>query len=155
MYATFGDKQTLFLTGLRRYVEQIGAPSKAALSLPEATLHDKVQGGFDTIIARMADPANPPGCLLAQTAAESGALEPRAREVVQSIIEEQVVQMRELLLEHLSPADVDEAHSLASYLVTVAQAIAVMHRAGTPIDELRRTAQHAVSVLDARATTSV
>jgi len=148
IYATFGDKQDLFLACLHRYVTTVGAASRTAMADPTDDVRAGVLAGFDAILDRMADPAQPAGCLLAQTVAESGSLNGPVRAAVRNILDEQVQQLQQLLTPHVPQgADVD-VRSLAVYLVTTAQALAVMHRAGTPIDDLRATATHAMKALD-------
>lgn len=148
IYATFGDKQDLFLACLHRYVTTVGAASRTAMANPSDDVRAGVLAGFDAILDRMADPAQPAGCLLAQTAAESGSLGGPVRAAVRGILEEQVQRMQDLLTPHVPQgADVD-VRSLAVYVVTTAQALAVMHRAGTPIEDLRATATHAMKALD-------
>lgn len=152
MYATFGDKQDLFLAGLHRYVRQIGEASWAAMSTPSDDVRIRVTAVFDAILDRMADPTQPAGCLLAQTAAESGALEEPVRAAVQRILDDQVEQLVRVMVPHVrNGADVD-VRSLAGFIVTTAQALAVMHRAGTPVADLRVTAAHAMRALDVLAT---
>ncbi len=147
LYATFGDKQHLFLACLARYTETVGNASGTALNDEAGDVRARIQAGFDAILNRMADPAVPGGCLLAQTAAESGALEEPIRAEIGRILDEQIRQMS-LLLRANRP-DLKDPESLAAYIVTVAQALAVMHRAGTNVDQLRNTAAHAMRALDA------
>jgi len=150
MYATFGDKQELFLAALHRYVDKVGEAGRSARSAPSDDVRDQVKAGFEAILDRMADPSQPAGCLLAQTAAESGSLDTAVRSAVQRILDDQVEQTYQLLAPHARGRDVD-VRSLASYLVTTSQALAVMHRAGTPVDELRETAAYALRALDVLA----
>jgi len=147
IYATFGDKNDLFLACLSRYVELVGAPAREALRQPTGGVRERVLASFDVILERMADPGTPDGCLLAQTAAESGALEAGVQAAVQGLLDDQKAHMRASLTAG-GDADPEQVESLATYLVTVAQAVAVMHRAGTPVHDLRRTVEHAVRVLD-------
>ncbi|MPQ96945.1 TetR family transcriptional regulator [Modestobacter sp. I12A-02628] len=147
LYATFGDKQALFLACLQRYVERVGEASRTAVAVPSDDVRVQVMAGFDAVLDRMADPTRPAGCLLAQTAAESSALDPRVQAAVQRILDDEVEQMSRVLQPHAHRADVD-VRSLARFLVGTAQALAVLHRAGTPVGELRETAAHALRALD-------
>lgn len=70
---------------------------------------------------------------------------------MQRLLTEQVQQIRGVLTSDAVLAaahGTEELSSLATYVVSVAQALAVMHRAGTPIDDLRSTARHALRALD-------
>lgn len=150
LYATFGDKEQLFLACLHRYVHTVGDASQAALNQPGSDIRAQVQAGFDAVLDRMADPTLPAGCLLAQTAAEAGALAPSIRAAIAGLLEQQKAQMRRLLSAHQSVVGIPDPKlsSLASYLVTVAQALAVMHRAGSSVDDLRESVRHAMCALD-------
>ncbi len=148
LYATFGNKQQLFLSCLDRYVDTVGTASNEALHRNDADVMDAVLAGFDAIIDRMADPAQPAGCLLAQTAAEAHSLAQPIQTAVARIIDDQIEQMHGLLVSFAAQGTSDDGvMSLATYLVTVAQAIAVMHRAGIPITRLRDTSRHAMNAL--------
>lgn len=144
IYATFGDKTTFFLAGLERYVQTVGAPARDAL-IGDDDIRARVTAGFDAILTRLADPATPPGCLLAQTAAESGALDIAIQERVNELIREQITEMHSVISVGRKS---DQDESLAIYLVSIAQAAAVMHRAGIPVDDLRKVCAWAVEVLD-------
>lgn len=152
LYATFGDKQQLFTACLQRYDETVGSASRAAIAGPTADARSLIGTGLEAVLDRMADPSQPAGCLLAQTAAESGALDESIQAQVRRLLDEQVEQIHSLLTAdpRLAASRTDqELASMATYFVSVAQALAVMHRAGTAIDELRATARLSLSVLDA------
>lgn len=148
MYATFGDKQQLFLACLDRYVAQVGEASRIAMSRPAADVRATVMAGFEAVLDRMADPSRPAGCLLAQTAAESGSLDEPVRAAVRRLLDDQTAQMQRTLAPHAPPGSEADVRSLAVHLVATAQALAVLHRAGSPIEDLRTTAAHAARALD-------
>ena len=148
LYATFGDKQQLFLTCLDRYVDTVGTASQQALQQRDSDIRDAVRAGFDAILDRMADPTQPAGCLLAQTAAEAHALPQPIPAAVSRLLNLQIEQMCRLLARFAPPGTTaDDRMSLATYLVSVAQAVAVMHRAGIPTARLRDTSRHALTAL--------
>lgn len=151
LYATFGDKQDLFLACLHRYVTTVGAPSRTAMDDAADDVRAGVLAGFAAVLDRMADPAQPAGCLLAQTAAESASLAEPVRAAVRGILDEQVQQMQRRLTPHVPLGRDVDVRSLAVHLVTTAQALAVMHRAGTPVGDLRAATTHAVRALDVLA----
>ena len=88
-------------------------------------------------------------CLLAQTAAEARSLAEPIRVEVSRLIDDQIQQMHRLLAASRAPnTSNDDLLSLATYIVSVAQAVAVMHRAGIAPERLREVARHAVRALD-------
>lgn len=144
IYATFGDKNTFFLASLERYVKTVGAPARDAL-IGDDEIGAKVKAGFDAILTRLADPNTPPGCLLAQTAAESGALDVVIQKRVNELIREQITEMQSVVS---GGRGSERVESVATYLVSVAQAVAVMHRAGISVTDLRNMCDIAIQVLD-------
>src|SRR5262249_46346007 len=70
LYNAFGDKEGLFLAALDRYVDKYGAAPFKHLSGRDVAAG--MRRMLDAIIARMSDPANPRGCLLANTSLALG-----------------------------------------------------------------------------------
>jgi TetR/AcrR family transcriptional repressor of nem operon len=68
IYATFGDKQGLFLAVLDRYGEKIANPLMAQLDDPDP--RRAIQRMFESIIQRTSDPRFPRGCLNTNTSLE-------------------------------------------------------------------------------------
>lgn len=65
IYATFGDKEGLFLAVLDHYGERIAKPLMAELDDPDP--HRAIERMFDSIIRRTSDPRFPRGCLNTNT----------------------------------------------------------------------------------------
>lgn len=150
LYGTFGDKEHLFLLCLQRYVDTVGAPGGMAVAADWSDPGAAAGSGFDAILNRFDDPAQPAGCLLAQTAAESGGLPASIQAAVAAVLEERITCICRSLTESRDQTASDgDLKGVAAYIVAVAQALAVMHRAGTPIGTLRQIAAHAVKTLDA------
>lgn len=140
LYATFGDKQQLFLACLDRYAVTVAARLLAALHLHPAEPRAALAAMYQAILTRLADPAEPPGCLISDTAAECAALPVRVQEAVRTQLDGQVAAVAAVLVTGRDrgalPPDAD-VRGLADHAVAVAQALAVLHRAGTPLDRLR------------------
>jgi TetR/AcrR family transcriptional regulator, transcriptional repressor for nem operon len=68
LYATFGDKKTLFLAVLEHYADRIGKPLMAELANPDP--RRAVEHMFAAIIQRTTDPRFPRGCLNTNTSLE-------------------------------------------------------------------------------------
>jgi TetR/AcrR family transcriptional repressor of nem operon len=68
IYATFGDKEGLFLAVLDHYSEKIAKPLMAELVDPDP--RRAIKRMFDSIIRRTSDPRFPRGCLNTNTSLE-------------------------------------------------------------------------------------
>ncbi|MFC3996859.1 TetR/AcrR family transcriptional regulator [Nocardiopsis sediminis] len=146
LYATFGDKKELFERSLRLYSASFGTSAKAAKQAPPADPASAAEGYLTTTLDRMADPAVPGGCLVSQSAAQLPDLEPSSRELVRTILDGQ----REFIQRALTEAGAEPAVAaeLAPFVAAVNQGLAVLHRTGAPLEELRliiRTARDTVA----------
>src|SRR3546814_19307652 len=76
LYATFGDKESLFLKSLDRYFEVYGAGPRAALQHPDLGM--AIAGFFAAVVKNITSHSTPKGCLAANVmvgaANESAAL---------------------------------------------------------------------------------
>lgn len=134
LYATFGGKNGLFLAALRRYGQVYGQQYDAALARHP---HDAVAASrayLQVVLARIADPAVPDGCLVAMAAAQAGTLEDDAHSAVTAALDEQRDRLRHALTRR--GVHTHQAHDLACFLVAVTQSLALLSRAGTTAAEL-------------------
>jgi TetR/AcrR family transcriptional repressor of nem operon len=136
LYATFGDKKTLFLAALdsyidgamKRFEEQLAAPRPALDALRDALIH------YARIIAT---PSGPRGCFVTNTAIE---LLPQERDVAThirggfkgmvSLLESTVRRGQQ----EGSIARQFDAHTIALYLYSFGQGLRVMGRVATMAD---------------------
>lgn len=145
LYATFGDKSELFLRCLDRYAQRYGARYDHALAAATRSPLEAVARFYDVTLDRIADPAVPTGCLVAQSTMAAAVLPPAAaRRVVEALGAQ-----RDRLRAALAPTGLDprEADRLALHLAAVNQSLAVMSRAGLPAQELRSIADVAVGAV--------
>lgn len=133
LYGTFGSKQELFIRCLQRYAETYRPHYETALAGADPVR--AVDAFYDVTIRRMLDPSVPGGCLVAQSAALAGSLPPAARAAVSALLDDQRATVTAALIRGglAAPA----AATMASYLVAVRQALAVLHRSGSGEGELR------------------
>lgn len=132
LYAAFGNKEELFKLALDRYVEK-GPGSLQRDSLEKPTARGVVESLLTSFATSLTDPSNPPGCLAVQGALSCGeAAESIKRELCQrrSKGEQQLCERFERAKAEgdLAP-DADPA-SLARYIMTVAQGMAVQATGG-------------------------
>lgn len=155
LYATFGDKERLFLASVDHYIATHGQFPRAALDAPN--LPDALQAFFDAVVANTTGEATPPGCLIAcvlvGASAESEAIKEKLRACMA---------MTDAMLQHRleravengeipAAADVRELSRLANSL---RHGLALRARAGEPRKALRIAARGAVDMLLATTRTS-
>lgn len=147
LYATFGSKDELFRRSLERYATRYGDQYFRALAEHEGDPGGAVAAMLDVVLDRIADPAVPDGCLIAQSASQAHTLPSDTRDRVRALIGKQRRRV-ELALSRTIP-DLGQRRSLAVYVVGIVQSLAVLSRAGTGPDDLRAVAQLArQTVLD-------
>ena len=145
LYSSFGDKNTLFLRCLNRYAERYGERYDAALAVAAQRPVEAVAAFFDVTLARIADPALPDGCFVAQSTMAVTVLAPPIAARVIEALHTQRARLRTALEQTALPSRrVDE---LALYLAATNQSLAVMSRGGIPAHELRPIADVALAAL--------
>jgi AcrR family transcriptional regulator len=148
LYSAFGDKRTLFLEALDRYLSTFGAFTARAL-----TEEPTAQGAISRLLHDAADaytrPDHPHGCLLITAATnctpQSDGIKAQLRDIRgagANAVEEKItaaIDAGEL------PADTD-AHALAAYYSAVIQGMSAKARDGATRDDL-----HAIATTAMRA----
>ena len=135
IYASLGAKDALFLRCLNRYALRYGEKYDAALSCAASQPLAAVRAFFDVTLERIADPAVPDGCLIAQSAMAIPALSPS---VATHVMDTLGLQTRRLhtALKAARLTDHD-AEAFALHAAAVNQSLAVMSRAGASPAQLR------------------
>ncbi|MDA2806732.1 TetR/AcrR family transcriptional regulator [Nocardiopsis suaedae] len=146
LYGAFGNKQALFRRCLDRYTDLYGARFEQALAAHPGDPVRAVGAFFEVILARIADPSVPGGCLIAQSAAQAPALDGDDSAKVRGLLDAQRRRVRAAL--EGAPADASTLDALASYVVAVNQSLAVLSRAGASDAELRSVAGLACATVD-------
>jgi TetR/AcrR family transcriptional repressor of nem operon len=138
LYNAFGDKEGLFIAAIDRYAERFGAAPFRHLANPDVRLG--IQRLLEAIVARMADPANPRGCLLTNTSLAFGT----GLDRIDSHVGEKIAAMETLLEQAIARAREDgqipagaDPKPLARFYSGVAQSLGVMHKAFGDVGALR------------------
>ncbi|MBD3007926.1 TetR/AcrR family transcriptional regulator [Streptomyces sp. 5-10] len=153
LYGAFGNKDRLFRQCLDRYAAIYGARYEQALAAHPDDPVRAVEAFFDVILARIADPETPTGCLIAQSATQSPTLQEENGAKVRGLLDLQRRRVREALAG--ASADPRVLDELATYVVAVNQSLAVLSRAGAPDAELRSVVRLAcATVADTLARTA-
>lgn len=146
LYATFGNKQQLFLEAMHRYVGDRSALEKTMADAP--TAREAVVKMLRGAALLYTGEATPPGCLLASAAATGS---PDAAEVREAIaIERQEVRKiidRRIeldIVKGLLPSDTQSA-TLADLTLAVTQGMSVLARDGADRNRLLAIAEKATT----------
>ncbi|MET9859627.1 TetR/AcrR family transcriptional regulator [Streptomyces smyrnaeus] len=145
LYGTFGGKDALFRQCLDRYESIYSEQYGQALAAHPGDPVRALEAFFDVILARIADPSVPAGCLVAQSATQSPTLEQENSAKVRALLDMQRRRVRAALAD--SAADARVLDELATFVVAVNQSLAVMSRAGTSDSELRAVARLACTTV--------
>src|ERR1700722_2587566 len=145
LYATFGNKETLFRKVLDRCACTAAGFAEAALQ--EATARGVVEHLLMGNAEVLADPNSPAGCLMVQAGLSGGSESAAIREELNSRRRGAELDLRRRLqrakAEGDLPSDADP-EDLASYIFTVANGMAVRAKSGASRAELRRVAHTAM-----------
>lgn len=135
IYASLGAKDALFLRCLDRYAARYGQRYDAALSCAVSEPLAAVRAFFDVTLERIADPAVPDGCLIAQSTMAIPAL---SAGVATHVRETHGLQTARLLAAMRASGLADsDAEAFAVHVAAVNQSLAVMSRAGASPAQLR------------------
>ncbi|MBZ6285520.1 TetR/AcrR family transcriptional regulator [Streptomyces olivaceus] len=135
IYSSLGDKDALFLRCLDRYATRYADKFDAALSCAAEDPVAAVRAFFDVTLGRIADPAVPDGCLMAQSVMASPALSPSVAEHVKELFGLQRPRLRTAL--KAGGMSDENAEDFAVHVAAVNQSLAVMGRAGSSPEQLR------------------
>lgn len=149
LYHAYGDKEALLLRALDHYAARYGDIARAALQEPNP--RRAIEGFLDSHLARMADLANPAGCLMCQTALECGGRDPAPS----ALVREQFLRTEAALQAVLERGREDgllsastDSRALARFFLGVSRGMAVLHRAYGELEPVQDMAKTALSVLD-------
>jgi AcrR family transcriptional regulator len=148
LYATFGDKEALFLRALARYEE--GPASYWKIALEEATAADVIKILFTGSVNLLGDPRNPRGDLITQGALATGV---GSMPIKQALIDRRKSGEAELLTRFKrAKAEGDlpqtaNVHDLAGYVCTILYGLRVLAANGDSKAGLKRVADMALKML--------
>jgi TetR/AcrR family transcriptional repressor of nem operon len=147
LYGTFGDKRSLFLAAMDRYMERVGLPLFRDLSRGHP--RDAIKRMFDAIIKRNCDGKSPVGCLITNSAVDCQ----RIGGAINARIERELKAQESAILETLRRAKAmhlldrrENPRALARFFLGVAQGLNVLRRAGGGPMMLKNMAEVALRV---------
>ena len=149
LYATFGNKQQLFLAVLDHYADKVSRAMLAELEDPDP--RRAIVRMFAMLLHRTSDPNWPRGCLNTNTALEC----PGSGDAITRTVAERLGQQESALYHVLHRAQVagtldrgQDCRALARFLVGVAQGVNVVHKAGADLATLQDIVAIALRALD-------
>src|SRR6266446_6951365 len=140
LYATFGNKQQLFLAVLDHYAEKISTAMLAELEDPDP--RRAIARMFAMLLHRTSDPSWPRGCLNTNTALEC----PGSGDAITRTVAERLGQQESALYHVLHRGQ--DCRALARFFVGVAQGVNVVHKAGADLATLQDIVAIALHALD-------
>ena len=153
LYNAYGGKEALLLRALDHYGQRHGEPVRQALRDPDPVR--AISGFLDGHVRRMAEPSNPTGCLICQTALECGGRDPAPTERVREHFLRTETALRDALDRARGNGDLPQdadTPALARFYLGVSRGMAVLHRAYGDLQAVRDVARTAMIVLEAMTT---
>nr|WP_307544006.1 TetR/AcrR family transcriptional regulator [Streptomyces sp. V3I8] len=145
MYAAFGNKEDLFRKALERYAE--GPASYSASALRETTARDVAAAYLAGSVRASTQDGCPAGCLGVQGFLAAGHLGPSAADALAAWRNDNRAHLRDRFRRAVDEGDLPagtDPDTLARYLMTMANGIAVQAATGATRDELQRVADAAL-----------
>ena len=149
IYATFGDKQSLFVQTLQRYGSECRGPGMHALrggGSPRAALLDAFQWAANTDASLRRDQQ----CLLIHAALEARTFAPKVAQVLQEVLLGMEVRFRDAIVRARNAnevaANVDPVHTARALLVLYL-GLCTLVRSGAKKPVLQAVVQQALSLL--------
>jgi AcrR family transcriptional regulator len=151
LYATFGDKEALFLRAIEQYANGPAHYLRAALQ--ESTAYAVIEALLRGAVKLLADPRNPRGCLSVQGGlACSTAAEPIKEALIawrKKGEAEILKRLKRARTEGDLPAELDP-HDLARYIATVLNGLGIQAANGATKAEMTRVVEMALRTLPQR-----
>ena len=149
IYATFGDKEAVFIAAIDRYLETVAKNLMAELSDPDP--RRAIERMFDSIVRRTSDPRLPRGCLIVNTSLEcpTGG-DAITRKIGEAIGQQETAIYRLLLRAQAegSLAPTQDPRALAHFFLGVAQGLNVINKAVADPEVLKNIVRIAMKVWD-------
>jgi TetR/AcrR family transcriptional repressor of nem operon len=152
LYATFGDKRTLFLAALDHYQRVVTRELFEALEAPGSGI-EGIRQFFRLRVEGSLDPSRPPGCLVTNSAVELSGRDRRAAAKVGGSLAKIEAAFMRALERACAAGELPALHdlrALARFLTSSAQGLSVMARTARDRAVLDDVVGIVLSVLDRR-----
>ncbi len=150
LYATFGNKEELFVSSINQYVDKHGAPHFEKLLTKDLSLQERLTAYLYSIANMLSDQKLPGGCFVTSSTCEAGSdcLPQDAVETILKINTASTKAFTNFFKEEMANGSIESDSTpavLADYLLTIQFGLAVMARNGAKRDKLRQVINQAVS----------
>ena len=150
LYAAFGNKEELFISSLKHYVEKYGIPHVDKLFTPNNNLKSRVQAYLQSVANMLCNPDLPGGCFVASSTCESGGecMPHDAIELIADINKTTKQALTDFFISEKSKGNLavkSSPEDLALFILAVINGMAVLARNGTPIEDLKKLIAQAIS----------
>lgn len=146
LYATFGNKQAMYLRALAAFEVQMVDAGARLLSDGLAPAMDRIAAFLDAPIAARRDANDTAGCFLCNASVDRAALDPATAEIVQRCYTKLGNALERTLAQIMPPA---EAQRRAQKVLAVYSGLRVMARSGMNITALEQARDDALRSLSA------
>ena len=149
LYAAFGDKESLFITCLRRYTLRGQAAVLQALQHPDP--RQAIVAAFAEMAARFSDPRRPPGCLQTNTVMECASVSEAVTRLNSAALAEFQSALYEVICRARALGQLragQDPLALAQFFATLALGLAVTSKQSADPAVLKNTVQIALSVFE-------
>lgn len=142
LYSVFGNKEALFKSCLKRYVEKHGVTHADYLSVVGESLSDRLRNYLISIADMLTDPTLPGGCFICSSTNEYGGkcIPSEASHTILSINEETKSSLTRFFEGEIAAGNLTSETSpavVADYIISLQLGMAVMARNGTKLNELK------------------
>lgn len=146
IYTAFGDKKTLFLEAVHRYLS--GPVTSERIIAEAATARDAAWGLLQSSVIGFTGIETPPGCLLASSAISCSAAAADVQAELAALRRTVEAMLRDRILRAIQsgelPAETD-AEALAGHVMAVIQGLSTLARDGALREKLMRVASSAMA----------
>jgi TetR/AcrR family transcriptional regulator, copper-responsive repressor len=149
LYATFGNKEDLYIETLRLYMDKHSAPHFYLLAETGIDLEDRLKNFLQSIVKMVMNPDLPGGCLMvfSATQANSDCLPPKALQAIRETIGDAKNKFIDFFSHEQQLGNINKDSSpvvLANYLGVLTTGLTVMAKMKTKQEDLEKAIDHAV-----------
>jgi AcrR family transcriptional regulator len=152
LYATFGNKEELFMAALEQYMSHQSLPMFEVLFAPNKSLEERLYAHLKSIAQIYCDPNLPTGCMMVNSTSESAGdgLPQAAHKLILEINQRTKQRLIDFFTQEQAAGTLkghSSPHGLALYLMSIVSGMSVLSRNGATQAELDEIIEHTVSTI--------
>jgi len=150
LYAAYGNKESLFISAIKQYVDDYGSPHFEKLDNSEVGFKERLKAYLKSIASMASDAKLPGGCFVTTSTCEAGSncLPDKAEHTILEINDTTTELLVRFFSNELAKGNISSSASpavLANCLQTLQFGLAVMAKNGTSRDRLEQVIEHTIS----------